>query len=343
MKKKIENAVLLGIPVAILDTAETIEAIVAMAADRAVERCRILVTVNVDFVVNALRTFRCVPRNPELLAIMRRSPLVSPDGMPIVTLSRLLGVPLKERVPGADLVPLLAAKAAETGLKLYFLGGTPESTRRAAEILRERHPALRIVGIDTPFVSLADTPENTAKNREICEKINACAPDILFVGFGNPKQELWMDRHAAELKVPVAIGVGGTFNFLSGNVKRAPVWMQKSGLEWIYRIMQEPRRLIKRYSIGLVKFGTMSVLCLAASLLGRTTNTARQTEWLNREPRETDEALELDCRGLARLDNPARLNILDAHLTAERRRLPLRFVNLSPGAKLQLLAHKLYR
>ena len=117
---------------------------------------------------------------------------------------------------------------------------------------------MRVAGIDPAFVKLdKDQPE-------IIERINAAKPDILFVALGNPKQELWMGRNKAKLDAGVMIGVGGTFNFIAGRVKRAPKWMQKSGLEWIYRIVQEPGRLWRRYAYGLVKFGWLSV----RSLLG---------------------------------------------------------------------------
>ena len=116
---------------------------------------------------------------------------------------------------------------------------------------------IKLAGHDDAFVKLGE------EQPEIVDRINAAKPDILFVALGNPKQELWMGRNAAKLEVPVMIGVGGTFNFIAGRVRRAPKWMQKSGLEWIYRILQEPGRLWRRYAYGLVKFGWLSVRALA--------------------------------------------------------------------------------
>ena len=113
--------------------------------------------------------------------------------------------------------------------------------------------SLKVAGLDPAFVKLdEDQPE-------IIERINAADPDFLFVALGNPKQELWMGRNAKKLSAPAMIGVGGTFNFLAGRVRRAPKWMQKTGLEWIYRIIQEPGRLWKRYAYGLVKFSILSL------------------------------------------------------------------------------------
>ena len=117
-------------------------------------------------------------------------------------------------------------------------------------------PPVKVAGLDPAFVKLdKDQPE-------IVERINAAKPDLLFVALGNPKQELWMGRNAARLDVPVMIGVGGTFNFITGRVKRAPRWIQRSGLEWIFRIYQEPGRLWRRYAYGLAKFSWLSLRAL---------------------------------------------------------------------------------
>ena len=219
--------------------------------------CRITATVNVDFIVNTYCATKSAPRNPALANVLRRAELVIADGMPLVWLSRLLGTPLPERVTGADMVPLIAERAARDRVKLYFLGGTEKYTRMAAEILTERYPGLEIAGIDTPFVKL-DAPDAEAQDREICRKINESGASILLVGFGNPKQEIWAERNRANLKCGVAIGIGGTFNFIAGAVKRAPAWMRHSGTEWIFRIIQEPGRLWKRYGFGLLVFNTMA-------------------------------------------------------------------------------------
>ena len=249
--------VLLGIPFDALTLPQALDRLFELA-NRPLDDngCRIAATVNVDFIVNTYFAVKKQPRNPALARILRRADLVVPDGMPTVWLSRLLGTPLPERVTGADLVPLIAERAAKENCKLYFLGGSEESATRTAELLKERYPGLEIE-IDTPFVSL-DAPDAAEKDAEICRRINASGAKILLVGFGNPKQELWLERNRRQLTCGVGIGVGGTFNFLAGKVKRAPQWMRKSGTEWIYRVIQEPGRLWKRYFIGLFLFGIMA-------------------------------------------------------------------------------------
>jgi len=228
------------------------------AAPRGPRGCRVAATVNVDFVVNTYCATKSTPRNPALANVLRRAELVIADGMPLVWLSRLLGTPLPERVTGADLVPLIAERAAKEHVKLYFLGGTEKYTRMAADILTQRYPGLEITGIDTPFVKL-DAPDAAELDREICRKINESGASILLIGFGNPKQEIWVERNRANLNCGIAVGIGGTFNFVAGAVKRAPDWMRKSGTEWIFRIIQEPGRLWKRYGFGLLVFNSMAL------------------------------------------------------------------------------------
>lgn len=241
-----------AIPVAKLTSRQALDAIVEMAKSHNRERARMVATLNVDFVSNAVE---CWPfkGNGELWGYLKNAELVTADGMPIVLLSRLIGNPLPERVTGADLVPAIFSRFAEEGLSLYVLGASQPSLDKAIAKL----PKAKVAGLDTSFVSLEQNQP------EIIARINAAKPDLLFVALGNPKQELWMGRNASKLKVPVMIGVGGTFNFISGNVKRAPRWMQKCGLEWCYRIIQEPGRLWRRYLYGLFKYAWLSakVLC----------------------------------------------------------------------------------
>ncbi len=260
---------LFGIPVARVTETEAVERIVAMAKssrNSPVPRSPSFVaTLNVDFVANAVDGFP-FEGNAELWGYLKNADFVTADGMPIVLLSKLMGKPLPGRVTGADMVPAICRRCAEEGLSVYVLGGDREAVEEAfAKLDRAAGDSggggkpLRIAGIDPAFVKLGeDQPE-------IVERINAAKPDILFVALGNPKQELWMGRNRAKLDAGAMIGIGGTFNFIAGRVKRAPMWMQKSGLEWIYRIIQEPGRLWKRYAYGLVKFGWLSL----RSLMGK--------------------------------------------------------------------------
>ena len=267
-----DTIVILGIPVDNLDMAETVERIFDLIeASRKDGRARHVATVNVDFVVNTLTWRLSRFRHPELIDILRRADLVTPDGMPIIWTSRMLGTPLKERVTGADLVPRLAQAAARRGKSIYFLGGQGDVGRQAARKLQTQYPDLKIAGAESPFVRIegeALTGE-AGIDREIVERINRSGADILLIGFGNPKQEVWFERNRSRLQVPVSIGIGGTYEFIVGSVVRAPQWMQKTGLEWIFRITQDPKRLWKRYFVGFFKFGLMILPAIAYYKLKR--------------------------------------------------------------------------
>jgi len=286
--------------------------------------CRIAATVNVDFAVNTYCATKAAPRNPALANVLRRAELVIADGMPLVWLSRLLGTPLPERVTGADMVPLIAERAARDHVKLYLLGGAEEYTRKAAEILTERYPGLEIAGIDTPFVKL-DAPDAAEQDLEICRKINESGAFILLVGFGNPKQEIWEERNRANLKCGIMVGIGGTFNFIAGAVKRAPDWMRRSGTEWIFRIIQEPGRLWKRYGFGLLVFNTMALF----AFLNRPKKGGANV-------RPGDKPGTLATTGRGRFSPEALGAILDA--SAEG---PVEITNLSSRQRRQLKAHRM--
>ncbi len=250
----------LGIPVDNLDMEAAVEQVVDLVyrfpRDR---RARYVSTVNVDFLVNALGVAGGGARHPELLEVLRSSDLVTADGFPIVMLSKLMGNPLKARVTGADLVPALARRAAKEGLRLYLLGGREEIARQAADILEADNPGLEIAGVESPMVHTQGEGlmNFEADDERIIEDINRSGADILLIGLGNPKQEQWFWRHRDRLKVPVSIGIGGTFEFIAGTVKRAPEWVQRHHLEWLFRITQDPKRLWKRYAEGLVKLSLL--------------------------------------------------------------------------------------
>ncbi|MDD3154817.1 MAG: WecB/TagA/CpsF family glycosyltransferase [Victivallaceae bacterium] len=252
------KCVMLGMAFDRLDFDASVERILAMA--RCSEgACKTASTVNVDFIVRSLCVFSWRARHPELLAMLRECDFVCADGMPLVWLSRLLGIALPCRVTGADLVPALAAGAAEEGIGIYILGGEEEKTRKAVAILQKKHPSLIVSGMESPYVKLDDE----AQMEQIIGKINASGAKLLFLALGNPKQEQFLRRARTRLTVNFAVGVGGTFNFIAGDVRRAPEWVRHSGLEWIYRILQEPGRLWKRYAAGLPK---ISILALEAVL-----------------------------------------------------------------------------
>src|SRR5208283_1677859 len=176
-------------------------------------------TANLDFMLNSLA-------NAHLHRILAGCSLVLPDGMPLVWISRLLGHPLAERVTGVDLVPQLAALSARKGYKIFLLGGKEGVADRAAKLLESNYPGVRIVGTYAPF------HEELARmdHSEILDRIAAAKPDILLVAFGNPKQERWIWMHRKRLGVPVAMGVGASFDIIVGDVRRAPRWIQRCGM-----------------------------------------------------------------------------------------------------------------
>ncbi|MFZ1395801.1 MAG: WecB/TagA/CpsF family glycosyltransferase [Candidatus Promineifilaceae bacterium] len=200
-------------------------------------------TVNADFVVKAMS-------DPELRFLLQESDLLMADGMPLVWGARFLGLPLEERVAGSDIVPMLAERAAKKGYSIYMLGAAPGIAQQAAVVLQEKLPNLVIAGINSPpYSSVLEMSD------EIVQDIRQANPDILLVAFGNPKQEKWIGMYRHQVNVPVMIGVGATLDFIAGYRARAPLWMQKSGLEWLFRLAQEPRRLWRRYVLDLVNFG----------------------------------------------------------------------------------------
>lgn len=173
-----------------------------------------------------------------------RASLSLADGAPVVWASRLLPIRLPEKVSGSDLVWPLARLAASRGWRVYLLGGRSGA---AAEAARRFHEAcgLNVVGIDDAHVRLDDP----ASYAPVLERIRAARPDLLLVAFGAPKQELWIDRVRAALGPTVAIGVGASLDFVAGQVRRAPAWMARCGLEWLFRLGQEPGRLWRRYLV----------------------------------------------------------------------------------------------
>jgi N-acetylglucosaminyldiphosphoundecaprenol N-acetyl-beta-D-mannosaminyltransferase len=265
---------LLGVP---FDNVTKEEAVARMEAMIATRQPHYVVTANVDFLVQARS-------DVELRRILLEADLVLCDGTPLLWASRWLGNPLPERAAGADVVPLLIRAAAQKGHRLFLLGAAPGVAAEAATRLQKQHPALVIAGhYSPPFSDLLemDFPE-------IARRVRAAQPDILLVSFGCPKQEKWIAMHCHLLGVPVLIGVGATLDFIAGRMKRAPVLMQRTGTEWIYRMAQEPRRLVRRYTGDLVHFvPSIALQCwrLRArrrpSVVAEPATLARTPDWLH--------------------------------------------------------------
>jgi N-acetylglucosaminyldiphosphoundecaprenol N-acetyl-beta-D-mannosaminyltransferase len=184
-------------------------------------------------------------------ALVAEANLVVPDGMPVVWASKIAGTPVPQRVAGSDLIISLSKAAAGAGRSIFLLGGVPGTADSAARILKQRFPELIIAGTYCPPMGFEDDHKEMAR---MLEALRAAQPDIIFVALGSPKQEFLVDRIGRTMPRSWWLGVGISFSFLSGKVKRAPRWLQKLGLEWTHRLMQEPRRLFKRYILVGVPF-----------------------------------------------------------------------------------------
>jgi N-acetylglucosaminyldiphosphoundecaprenol N-acetyl-beta-D-mannosaminyltransferase len=250
-KQTQDTVALFGLPI----TNVTMAQAVARVEEQVLSgRTHQIATANLDFARNSLR-------DQYLQRVICDCSMVLPDGAPMLWAATLFGVPLRERVTGVDLIPQLARLSAERGYGIYLLGATEESSRRAAEVLEERYPGVRIVGRTSPEIQ----PLHEMDNEGLLRKIEEANPAILLVAFGNPKQEIWIHRHRDRLKVPVAIGIGGALDMIAGNLKRAPKWVQTLQMEWAFRLAQEPLRLLPRYARDAFALLTHLPLGLAAS------------------------------------------------------------------------------
>jgi N-acetylglucosaminyldiphosphoundecaprenol N-acetyl-beta-D-mannosaminyltransferase len=175
-----------------------------------------------------------------LARVINRADLLLADGVPIVWASRLQGMALPERVNGTDLMEKMVEVAAERGYAVFLLGASQQLVEAAAQQFKRKHPGLRLVGVRNGYFS-------DDESDEIVEQINACNPDLILLGMGTPQKEIWGDGNLNKVNALVCQGVGGSFDVIAGATKRAPRWMQVSGLEWFYRFLQEPRRMWKRY------------------------------------------------------------------------------------------------
>lgn len=196
-----------------------------------------VVTPNMDHIV-------MLEENAAFQAVYRDADLVLTDGKPLIWISKYLGKPIAEKVSGSDLLPRVCALAAEKGYSLYILGAAEGVAHKAAEKLTQTYPGLKIAGTYSPSYGFE---KNEKEVSAVIQRIRQAQPDILAVSLGSPKGELFIHQHRFEMNVPVAMQVGAAVDFVAGNVKRAPRWMSSCGLEWLYRTMQEPKRLAGRY------------------------------------------------------------------------------------------------
>ena len=202
-----------------------------------------IVTPNVDHIVK-------LEKDKELKQVYENAALVLADGKPLIWISKLYKNPIKEKISGSDLFPLMCEMAANKKYSMFFLGAAEGVANRAAYNLKQKYNELNVVGTYSPPYGFE---KNDKEIERIIRMINDAKPDILIVGLGCPKQEKFIYRYKEQLNVPLSLGLGASLDFEAENIKRAPKWMANHGLEWLYRMMQDPKRLIKRYLIDDVE------------------------------------------------------------------------------------------
>lgn len=203
-----------------------------------------IVTPNVDHVVK-------IQKDKDFKKIYDNATLVFADGVPLLWAAKFLGTPLKEKISGSDFFPEMCKTASEKNYKVFFMGGREGAADKAAEVMTKTFPKLKVCGTYCPPFGFEKDEE---ENNKIIKMLKKAKPDILFVGLGAPKQEKWVCKYMDKINIPISAGIGVTFEFTAGMVKRAPVWMQKVGLEWFWRLVMEPRRLWRRYLVEDPKF-----------------------------------------------------------------------------------------
>lgn len=234
---KTDRIELMGCQVDNLSLEETLQTVEGFIASG---RAHQHVVVNVDKLVKA-------QKDEQLRRIINSCALINADGMPVVWASRLLGKPLKERVAGVDLFEALMQRSAEKGWRVYLLGAREEVVSRVKQVFEHRFPALRIAGYRNGYWK----PEEESG---VVQDIVRARADILFVAISSPKKEQFLGAYQEQMRIPFAMGVGGSFDVASGRLKRAPQWMRSVGLEWFFRFLQEPRRMFRRYFIDDMAF-----------------------------------------------------------------------------------------
>jgi len=204
-------------------------------------------------------------RDQRLRRIHNDAGMVTPDGMPLVWFSRFCGKSRTDRVCGTDLMRKMTAVSSQRGYRQFYYGGAEGVADKLKQALITAHPMLDVAGtLCPPFREL--TPE---EDRAVVAAINAARPDIVWVGLSTPKQEFWMANHLGRIEAPVMVGVGAAFDFLAGTKRQAPRWMQRNGLEWLFRLCSEPRRLWRRYAYSVPGFTILTIGDLARRAVRR--------------------------------------------------------------------------
>ena len=245
-----------GLKLHVVREAQCVERIVEVSAQG---RGGWIVTPNLDHL-------RMLTRDAALRALYARADLSVADGMPLVWACRLQRTPVPARVAGSDLIWSLSAAASERGLSVYLLGGDPGTADEAAARLRSLWPALRVAGTACPAPGFEQRDEDVD---ELGRRLAAAQPDLVYVALGTPKQEILIDRLRSKLPAAWWMGVGAGFTFVAGRVPRAPGWIRTLGLEWLHRLLHEPRRLARRYLVDDLPFGAaLMARCALRGLRG---------------------------------------------------------------------------
>jgi len=228
---------ILGTDIDVLDTAETISLVEQYVIRKEPLH---LVGVNADKINE-------IAQNEKLRRIVNNCGIINADGASVIMASKFLKKPLPERVAGIDLMQDLVDLSQDRGYSIYLLGAKQEVVDKTAEVLQSRYPNLKIVGIHNGYFKEADWPT-------VSQDVRICNPDFVFVGISSPMKEYLVEYLQSDGHRCVFMGVGGSFDVISGNISRAPKWVQKINMEWLYRLLQEPKRLFKRYFVGNWKF-----------------------------------------------------------------------------------------
>ena len=207
------------------------------------DRNAYIVTPNVDHIIQ-------LEKGGELSEAYKGADLILTDGKPLIWISKLYGTPIKEKISGSDLFPKLCEMAANKGYRMFFLGAAEGIASKAAENLKRKYSGLQVVGTYSPPIGFE---KNAEENKRINKMITSAKPHILIVALGCPKQEMFILHNKEALGVPLSLGLGATLDFEAGNIKRAPKRMAAHGLEWLFRITQDPKRLAKRYFVDDMK------------------------------------------------------------------------------------------
>lgn len=331
-------AVVLGVPLDAVTMSEALDRIGSLVTSgRRQGRIHQVSTVNVDFLVNALE-------DPEVLALLQDNSLNLADGAPVVWASRWLATPVPERVTGADLVPALAAASVERGWRIHLFGGADGVAERACQLLIDRHPDALITAEAGPRVG-----SDGRVDADVVASIAEREIDVLCVALGNPKQERFIAAHGADLGCPVQIGIGGSLDMLLGVRRRAPRWIQRLGVEWIFRAAQEPGRLGRRYGHDLRIFVPRIVRYVSAlrphrhgaqlgvAVAGRRARVVAmhavdaERTWSEFDPSDL-EVVEIDLGGGRPIEPLSHGRLIQLIRTSVRSGVPVRLSSLSPEA-----------